>query len=191
MCSFDFDRLARKAGATWINFAVVLAATAPLHSLIGTQLWKPFAVANCFGYTLAFRRRCLGMMVMGSYMLHPTTPAVRGDLQRRVFNAAVLGLVSVRSPARRDRLATRLPAAHRRYDPRATHGSDHDDAGRLRRALQEPRLKLGDLRGAVAAMACDLGKFRDLQPPAEITLIGLNAANAGSRRRRAMDRGFA
>jgi hypothetical protein len=182
---FDVDLLARKAGATWINFAVVLTASSPLFVILGLELWKVCAVLNCFLYTTLFRRRCLGMMVVGSYMLEPA-PVFYNVLYTAGFATV---LYSVRFPF--DLLLLVIGA--QLVCIMLTGDTIHANLTGVKTMTREAYVELckadargylerGDLRGAVAAMASDLGKWNDLRPPAELTVAGLELARAGDRR---------
>jgi hypothetical protein len=183
---FDFDRFARKAGATWVNFAIVLGATEPLYPLLSVNLWKAAAVGNCFIYTMLFRRRCIGMMVFGTYMLEPVNAGCAllysaGFATLLYWVLFPFDLLLVAVGAQFVCLVVTGDTIHAKLTGAVT--MTREAYVELCKNHAREYLKLGNLRGAVAAMAADLGRWNDLRPPAEITLIGIDAARAGDRRR--------
>lgn len=63
----------RKILASIINCTLVTVISLPIYLVAEPQVWKLSAVILFFAYNLIFRRRCIGMMVAGTYLERPTS----------------------------------------------------------------------------------------------------------------------
>ena len=61
----------QKAGASAVNLAVVLTASAPVYITRDFETWRLATIALWWAYNFIFRQRCLGMMVMGTHLKSP------------------------------------------------------------------------------------------------------------------------
>lgn len=65
----------QKALASSVNVAVVFTASGPFFLLMPLDVWKVMTVVLFFSYNMVFRRRCLGMMLVGTFLERPASIA--------------------------------------------------------------------------------------------------------------------
>lgn len=70
----DTSRVWQKVGASAINCAAVLILTLPFLLFVSIELWKLLTILVFFLYNLIFRRRCLGMRIVHTFIDPPASP---------------------------------------------------------------------------------------------------------------------
>lgn len=59
--------------ASIVNCSLVTLTSLPVYFLADVPTWKASAVLLFFLYNLNFRRRCLGMIIVGTYLERPAS----------------------------------------------------------------------------------------------------------------------
>jgi hypothetical protein len=66
--------LSLKAGASMINFSLMIGASIPLYLIMpDVESWRASLIATFFIYNWIFRDRCLGMRLMDTYIERPAS----------------------------------------------------------------------------------------------------------------------
>jgi hypothetical protein len=64
----------QKVAASTVNCVIVFTASVPFYLMFSVDAWRAATVILFFSYNMIFRKRCIGMMLVGTYSEKPASP---------------------------------------------------------------------------------------------------------------------